>query len=238
MLFSSRKSTLVEADQRPPRPRRPTRSPSARPTPCWAPRCSAHGRRVYEVASFGLGCFWGAERKFWQVPGVYSTAVGYQGGFTPNATYDEVCTRPYRSHRGGPGRLRPGEGELRGPAQGLLDHPRPDPGLPPGQRRRHAVPLRGLLDHRRAAGDLRGLQGDLPGRPQRPRASTRSPPKARPRRSSTTPRTTTSSTSTRCRTATTATPPPESPSPLGSDRRIRESVLVAGCRIRPTPFVE
>ena len=45
-----------------------------------------------ETIMFGLGCFWGAERKFWQLPGVYSTAVGYAGGFTPNATYEEVCT--------------------------------------------------------------------------------------------------------------------------------------------------
>jgi peptide-methionine (S)-S-oxide reductase len=45
-----------------------------------------------DVAVFGLGCFWGAERKFWQTPGVYSTAVGYAGGFTPNPTYDEVCS--------------------------------------------------------------------------------------------------------------------------------------------------
>jgi len=45
-----------------------------------------------EVAVFGLGCFWGAERKFWQVKGVYSTAVGYAGGFTPNPTYEEVCS--------------------------------------------------------------------------------------------------------------------------------------------------
>jgi peptide-methionine (S)-S-oxide reductase len=44
------------------------------------------------VAVFGLGCFWGAERKFWQVKGVYSTAVGYAGGFTPNPTYEEVCS--------------------------------------------------------------------------------------------------------------------------------------------------
>ena len=45
-----------------------------------------------ETAIFGLGCFWGAERKFWQQPGVYSTAVGYLGGHTPNATYEEVCS--------------------------------------------------------------------------------------------------------------------------------------------------
>jgi len=45
-----------------------------------------------ETSVFGLGCFWGAERKFWQVKGVHSTAVGYAGGFTPNPTYEEVCS--------------------------------------------------------------------------------------------------------------------------------------------------
>jgi len=45
-----------------------------------------------ETALFGLGCFWGAERKFWQLKGVYTTAVGYAGGYTPNPTYQEVCT--------------------------------------------------------------------------------------------------------------------------------------------------
>jgi peptide-methionine (S)-S-oxide reductase len=44
-----------------------------------------------EQAVFGMGCFWGAERVFWQAPGVYTTAVGYAGGFTPNPSYEEVC---------------------------------------------------------------------------------------------------------------------------------------------------
>jgi peptide-methionine (S)-S-oxide reductase len=46
----------------------------------------------YQQAVFGMGCFWGAERRFWQTPGVYSTAVGYAGGSTPNPTYEEVCS--------------------------------------------------------------------------------------------------------------------------------------------------
>jgi len=45
-----------------------------------------------EQAVFGLGCFWGAERKFWETPGVYTTAVGYAGGYTPNPSYEEVCS--------------------------------------------------------------------------------------------------------------------------------------------------
>lgn len=45
-----------------------------------------------QTAIFGLGCFWGAERIFWQTPGVYSTAAGYAGGYTPNPTYEETCT--------------------------------------------------------------------------------------------------------------------------------------------------
>ncbi len=45
-----------------------------------------------QTAVFGMGCFWGAERKFWELPGVYSTAVGYAGGYTPNPTYEETCS--------------------------------------------------------------------------------------------------------------------------------------------------
>ena len=45
-----------------------------------------------QQVQFGMGCFWGAERRFWQLPGVFTTAVGYAGGYTPNPTYEEVCS--------------------------------------------------------------------------------------------------------------------------------------------------
>ena len=71
-----------------------------RPTPLQvSERHFVNGNRItppfpegMRLATFGLGCFWGAERKFWQIPGVYSTAVGYAAGSTPNPTYEEVCS--------------------------------------------------------------------------------------------------------------------------------------------------
>ncbi len=71
-----------------------------RPTPLGVPETHlVSGHRIkppfpegMQTAVFGMGCFWGAERLFWQTPGVYSTAVGYTGGFTPNPTYEETCT--------------------------------------------------------------------------------------------------------------------------------------------------
>ncbi|MGH8298245.1 MAG: peptide-methionine (S)-S-oxide reductase MsrA [Steroidobacteraceae bacterium] len=75
-------------------------APPGRSTPLEVPPVHhVNGHRIVppypaglREAVLGLGCFWGAERLFWQLPGVYSTAAGYAGGFTPNPTYEEVCT--------------------------------------------------------------------------------------------------------------------------------------------------
>jgi peptide-methionine (S)-S-oxide reductase len=91
MLFSSRhKTTLPAADDALPGRDDTMPVPAAHEvlgTPLTPPFPDG-----IEVAYFGLGCFWGAERAFWELPGVYTTAVGYQGGMTPNATYQEVCS--------------------------------------------------------------------------------------------------------------------------------------------------
>jgi len=90
MLFSRKKLEMPTADN----------ALKGRPEPI--PTASAHflNKRSLkgpypeglETAIFGLGCFWGAERKFWEAPGVFTTAVGYAGGYTPNPTYEEVCS--------------------------------------------------------------------------------------------------------------------------------------------------
>ena len=91
------------------------------------------------------------ERKFWETPGVYTTAVGYAGGFTPEPHLRRGVQRPHRSQRGRARRVRSRAGELRDAAARVLGEPRPDAGHASGQRRRHAVPLGHLHVRRRAA---------------------------------------------------------------------------------------
>ena len=94
-----------------------------------------------DTAVFAMGCFWGAERAFWQTPGVYSTAVGYSGGQTPNPTYQEVCSGRTNHTEVVLVVYDPTRGHLSGAAQGVLGEPRSDPGHAPGQRHGHPVPL-------------------------------------------------------------------------------------------------
>jgi peptide-methionine (S)-S-oxide reductase len=90
LLFKPRQVNMVERDQALPGREQPMKvaerhivlgTPMRPPFPAGV-----------EQAVFGMGCFWGAERIFWQAPGVYTTAVGYAGGITPNPTYEEVCS--------------------------------------------------------------------------------------------------------------------------------------------------
>ena len=91
-MFSRRNSTLVEPEQTlPGRTERPWNIADQHKI-LDAPVITDEAPAGYEVAIFGLGCFWGAEEIFWQVPGVYSTSVGYAGGTTPNPSYEEVCS--------------------------------------------------------------------------------------------------------------------------------------------------
>jgi peptide-methionine (S)-S-oxide reductase len=90
MLFSSRKTQMIDPDRALPGRDEPMPVPARHEvlgTPLMPPFPEGLQRAV-----FGMGCFWGAERVFWQAEGMYTTAAGYAGGFTPNPSYEEVCS--------------------------------------------------------------------------------------------------------------------------------------------------
>lgn len=92
MLFNRFKTQIVDADNAlPGRAERPF-ALAERHRALDAPLVTDEVPEGYEVALFGLGCFWGAEEVFWQIPGVWSTSVGYAGGTTPHPSYEEVCS--------------------------------------------------------------------------------------------------------------------------------------------------
>jgi len=91
-IFSRHKSELVAPDQALPGRSERMFHLAEKHLVLGTPLVTDEAPAGYEVAVFGLGCFWGAEEVFWQVPGVWSTSVGYAGGTTPNPSYDEVCT--------------------------------------------------------------------------------------------------------------------------------------------------
>ena len=90
MFFSKRKSALPRADEA--LPGRAQAIETAATHYVNAHPLKGPYPQGFEMAMFGLGCFWGAEKIFWQLTGVHITAVGYSGGYTPNATYEEVCS--------------------------------------------------------------------------------------------------------------------------------------------------
>jgi peptide-methionine (S)-S-oxide reductase len=91
MLFNRYKNRIPTADEALPGRAAPAFAVTDRHTVLGNPLLGPYPAGL-EVADFGLGCFWGAERAFWKVPGVWTTLVGYQGGHTPNPTYEEVCS--------------------------------------------------------------------------------------------------------------------------------------------------
>src|SRR5688572_18874970 len=90
MLFSQQKLTIPSAEKA--LPGRNTRMPVINKHLVLGSPIQEPFPDGLEKIIFGLGCFWGAERKFWQLPGVFTTAVGYAAGITPNPTYEEVCS--------------------------------------------------------------------------------------------------------------------------------------------------
>jgi peptide-methionine (S)-S-oxide reductase len=92
VFFSRTKTELIDADQALPGRSERNFHLTDKHVVLGTPVVTDEAPAGYDVAIFGLGCFWGAEEIYWKLPGVWSTSVGYAGGHTPNPSYDEVCS--------------------------------------------------------------------------------------------------------------------------------------------------
>ena len=208
MLFTSKKSTMIAPDAA-----LRGRERSVLVNPTFHDIFGIPVQRVpegSEVAYFGLGCFWGAEKLFWQTPGVTNTAAGYAGGFTPNPTYEEVCSARtghteavkvcYDPNKISYEQLLKIFFENHDPTQGMRQ------GNDVGTQYRSSIYT--TTRNRRRLPNVSATRS----RSRSPEPdSERSPPRSSQHRSFTSPRTTTSSISTRTRVATARSTPPVSP---------------------------
>ena len=149
-LFGSYKAQMVEPSKALPERAEPMPIPE-RHTVLPAPLAPPYPAGT-QVAEFAVGCFWGEERKFWQTPGVVSTSVGYEGGYTPNPTYEEVCTGLTGHAETVRAVFDPAKVSYRELLKVFWESHDPTAGHAAGERYRHPVPLRDFSTTRRSSG--------------------------------------------------------------------------------------
>ena len=208
MFFTRKQTSMVDADSA--LPGRETEMPLPAKHEVLGTPLKGPFPEGVETAIFGMGCFWGAERIFWEAQGVYTTAVGYAGGLTPNPTYEEVCSGrtghteavlvAFHAEQTSYEEMLKLFWEGHDPTQGMRQ------GNDVGTQYRSAILWHGEAQRQRRRVLARGLPGDA----HAGRATARSPPRSPRRARSTTPRTTTSSTWPRTPTATAASAAPAS----------------------------
>jgi len=168
-------------------------------------------------AMFGLGCFWGAERKFWELPGVYTTAVGYAAGYTPNPTYQEVCSGLTGHNEVVLVVYHPSQVSYDELLKVFWESHDPTQGMRQATTVGHSIG-RASMRSTRSNGGRPTTRSNVTGRPSPLRGTIESRPRSWKLHRSITPRTTTSSTSRRTQPAIAGLEAPASAAPPASSR--------------------